>query len=648
MGFRPRSACSDAGASQLFLLKKHLKSLGSFILGDTDTAHSRVVVRPTQVRAEQEAGTVRLSCAAPTPLLPRAARLQKQTWSSLGALRELDLRVLHSCVPADLLTHLRSLRRIRLALQLTERRPGPGWHEDQRRQPEYIAVPPFVVSDVDVAGLSSSLVELRIDGRVEGGFDVFAGFTGAGLARLTGLASLALVHCALPAGAFHALPASVHSLDVSSVTGLTAASFDAMPHPASLRTLRLDGGTTGIDAAAFARLSGLEELHVGPHDSLCCNSLLFALARHGSLRVLTSSPPPAKLPPRDARAPAPPRRPLSSAGWSALLSACPLERLDLSADNAAGLLRAMGPEERLHGRADSSDDERDGEAAAGGAAAAAAAAAEAPVDAVAALRAPPRARLSFLAIHAPAKAVGHAAYRFGASNTLQSLASAPFSGLTSLTLARATLPRYPSLFEPLASTLVALDVRGCSGFCDTAFAPLVALRSLDISACKDLGVHVLRSLPAGLTTLRLDSAPPAFSVDDKLLAKLSTACPQLSRLSLRGSCEHELFEREERNRWGRPEKALAVKPQPATTAEGWAALLRAPRGLYQLDLGYAMVARASLALLRLHVADLRCGKRSGADPEPAAEAPAPESDDEIVHAPAAPAAADDASSDASD
>lgn len=472
-----------------------------------------------------------------------APSLDTPLWKALGSLWHLDLRVLHARVPATALASLRAIRRLSLALDVPEHRHA------RRGAPAAEALkatadPPFVVTDAVLAALTT-LEDLRIDGRVRGGLDVFAGFSGSGLAPLVRLRSLALVHCTLQPGVLRALPASVRSLDFSGSTGLTAASFAALPHPASIRVLRYDQSPgAGIDAGALgAALPGLEELRLGEDSVLVCDALLYSLAAHGVLRALWASA---------AASPAAPRS-LTVAGWSTLLSACPVERLELSGlrliSSAAAVLDAP-PAASLPLLTDAlpsaADAPRDGikdslPAAADGmhvdselplsdavdapalidasAASAYARPASGPADVVAEgapsavannsglgdpsgseqqvaapavddlplLSPAAKACLTVLSLHVDTcespEVRSSSTPRPRGPALLRSLNSPGFARIRSLSLRGLSLPQSPDFFAPVAPTLISLDVHNCDGLCETSFAPLAELVSLDAGCC---------------------------------------------------------------------------------------------------------------------------------------------------------------------
>lgn len=225
---------------------------------------------------------------------------------------------------------------------------------------------------------------------------------------------------------------------------------------------------------------------------------------------------------------------------------------------------------------------------------------------------------------------------------LRSLRSPGFTRIRSLSLRGLTLPTSPEFFAPVAPTLASLVVRGCSGLCETSFAPLAKLVSLDASSCEPylprlvevraigrLSYHrpvciysfatpscpPLQSLPAGLQSLCLDNPKYERYYTDELLRAIGEACPSFTRISLEARCASELkpYRGELGLRRQNQSVGLFHDDRRGTTPAGWAVMLRPPRGLYSLGLCQSLLSRGSLEVLRDHVFDLRCGGRSGTE-----------------------------------
>lgn len=247
--------------------------------------------------------------AAALALAPSAA-----VWGELGGLRELVLTLPRTALPVGFLGGLSGALRV---LSLTvipppataDRSSGGGV---------------FEVTDAAVACLPL-LEELTLC-RVASWSDVTAAphFSGAGLASLTRLRSLALTHSHLPPRILAHACTSIRSLNLSHCTGLSNATFKSAPAAVlvGIRVLNLREAPPGVTSEAFYSLTCLEELDVSCNlqPSLLCCAVLGVLGSHGRLRRLLAHAD-TFLEQRD--------RAVYDGGGLRALASCPLVELDL-------------------------------------------------------------------------------------------------------------------------------------------------------------------------------------------------------------------------------------------------------------------------------------------------------------------------------
>jgi hypothetical protein len=412
---------------------------------------------------DRQSFTDRKAATMTTSHSDRAAALalspSARVWGELGGLRELTLTLALSALPPNFLSGLSGALR-KLSLSTI---PPPATAQ--------LGGDTFVLTDTALTRFP--LLEELMLCRVASWEDQSTAplFSGVCLATLTRLGTLALTHSHVPPRVLeHACPA-LRSLNLSHCTGLSDETFTSAPAAvlSGIRALNLRDAPASVTSVSFAGLDGLEDLDASCNlqPSLLSEDMLRVLGSFGRLRQLRAHADTFV----DQRSPA-----MYRGGGLRALARCPLVELDL-----------LGPG---HYYLPTVQD----------------------IGVLTSLRS---LRLVCKELHGGAF-----------------LANLPLLEVRRMLRALLTLSQVQYCehavttlrTSPTMTMVQVLDLTYCNGpLPPEMFSPLRALRSLNLSRCKNVSRELLCALPPSIDSLILDHCDRHITFDDRLLESVSNA-----------------------------------------------------------------------------------------------------------------------------